>query len=334
MRGKGYRRLQEAMTRAVESGLRFLDGIIGADGAWPAVGIYERGRPAVPEWTPFAAAVGILALEACDARRAVALRARSRAFLHSRIEYPGVWRYYLQLAPDLDDTALCSVAAGSHLWLLMGRNVGQILSCRDDEGRFRTWIVPEDKCLKRYHATKPAGIVLGDDSESSPNTVDSVVNANVLAYLGDRPETQAAQGWLAMLIEDGREPGTAPYYISTMDLYSAMARASRLAPPVFGQLRATLAARIVAQLESGGETIDAYRMAQGVTALSQLQVSGPREIEVVRCALEGLLEAQHANGGWPDCQIWKCRPGIEGRFSSEAVTTACCIGAIVRAMQA
>ena len=332
MRGQGYRPLQEAMARAVESGLRFLDGVIGAEGAWPAVGIYDRGRTTVPEWTPFAAAAGILALEACGAPRAAALRARSRAFLHSRIEYPGVWRYYSGLAPDLDDTALCSVAAGSHLWLLMGRNVGLILSCRDDEGRFRTWIVPKGECLKPYRSTESAGMVPGDGSESSPNTVDSVVNANVLAYLGDRPETRAAQGWLAKLVEEGRESGTAPYYLSTIDLYSAMARASHLAPPVFARLRATLAARIVALLESGGETIDAYRMAQGVTALIQLQATG--EDEVVRRALAGLLEAQHADGGWPECLIWTCRPGVEGRFSSEALTTACCIGAMVRAMQA
>ena len=332
MRGQGYRSLREGMARAVESGLRFLDGIIGAEGAWPAVGIYDRDRPAVPEWTPFAAAVGILALEACGAPRAAALISRSRAFLHSRIEYPGVWRYYPGLAPDLDDTALCSVAAGSHLWLLMGRNVGLILSCRDDEGRFRTWIVPKGERLKPYRATESARMVPGDGSESSPKTVDSVVNANVLAYLGDRPETRAAQEWLAKLVEEGRESGTAPYYPSTMDLYSAMARASRLAPPVFARLRATLAARVVELLEAGGETIDAYRMAQGVTALAQLQATG--EEEVVRCSLEGLLETQHANGGWPECLIWRCRPGIKGRFSSEALTTACCIGALARAMRA
>ena len=361
MRKRGYRCRQEAMTRAVESGLRFLDGIIGAEGAWPAVGVFERGHPALPEWTPFAAASGILALEACDVRRAAALRARTRAFLYSHIEYPGVWRYYprlapdLQLAPDLDDTSLCSIAAGSHLWILMGRNVGPILSCRDDEGRFRTWIVPGDACLKQNHATKPAGMALGDGPESAPNMaasaananvlayigggsasasnlVDSVVNANVLAYIGDRPETRAAQEWLTELVEEGREPGTMPYYLSTMDLHSAMARANHLAPPVFARLRATLAARIAEQLESGGETIDAYRMAQGVTALAQLQAT--REGETVRRALECLLETQHANGGWPECLIWKGPPGTEGRFSSEALTTACCIGAIVRAMQA
>ncbi len=332
MRGPGYRFLREAMARAVESGLRFLDAIIGAEGAWPAFGIHDGGRLVVPERTPFAAAAGILALEACGTSRAAALGSRSRAFLHSRIEYPGVWRYYPQLVPDLDDTVLCSVAAGSHLWVLMGRNVGPILSCRDDEGRFRTWMVRRGQRLKPFHATESARMASGDVPESSPNLVDSVVNANVLAYLGDRPETRAAQWWLAKLVEEGREPGTSPYYLSTMDLYAAMARASRLAPPVFARLRATLAARIVGWLEAGGETIDAYRLAQAVTALVQLQATG--EEEVVRRALEGVLEAQHANGGWPECLIWKCRPGVDGRFSSEALTTACCIGAMARAMRA
>ncbi|MDD9984595.1 MAG: hypothetical protein OXU81_25085 [Gammaproteobacteria bacterium] len=313
MHGPGYRSLREAAARAMESGLRFLDGIIGADGAWPASGIFDCGRTVVPEWTPFAAAAGIVALEACGTSRAAALELRSRAFLHSRIVYPGVWRYYARLAPDLDDTALCSVVAGPHLWLVMGRNVGPILSCRDDEGLFRTWMLR------------------GGEFESSPNLVDSVVNANVLAYLGDRPETQAAQQWLAKLVEEGLEPGTSPHYLSTMDLYAAMARASRLAPSVFARLRATLAARIVGLFEAGGETIDAYRMAQAVTALVELQASG--EEEVIRRALGGLLEAQRADGGWPECLIWKCRPGVDGLFSSEALTTACCIGAMARAVR-
>ena len=302
------------MASAVASGLRFLDGIVEADGAWPSFGVHERGRPAVPERTPFAAALGILALETCDRPRARALCARSRTFLHSRIEYPGVWRYLPALAPDLDDTAMCSLAAGSHLWVLAGRNVGPVLSCRDGTGRFLTWMYS------------------GDEAASAPNAVDSVVNANVLAYLGDRPETRAAQTWLERLVEERRESGTAPYYLTTMDLYAAMARACHLAPPVFAGLRTTLASRIVEQLESRDEPVDVLRMAQGMTALDQLGVSGGDE--AVRRTLEGLLEAQRADGGWPDCSLMKGRPGTAvGLFTSEALTAACCVGAMARAMR-
>lgn len=303
--------LRKALASSLHLGLRFLGKAVAPDGAWPSRGSYGSGRPPVPESVPFTAARGIFALDACDDPCSVALRLRSRAFLHSRIEYPGVWRYLPRFYPDLDDTSLCSLAAGPHIWLLTARNIGPMLSYRDSEGRFLTWMAPSDG--------------------KSPNVVDSVVNANVVAYLGDRAETRAAQAWLERLVEKRGESGSAPYYVSTMDLYEAMARASSIAPPVFAGIRGVLADRIVELLDSCGEPEDAMRIAQGVTALDYLGAHAVEE--TARRALELLVEAQCASGAWRECVVWRGQPGTHGRFWSEALPAACCVGAIARALR-
>ena len=308
--------LKEVIGAATVQGLEFLKRSVAADGAWPSK-VYRNweltGSWSV-EFPPFVGGLGMLALERCAHPAAEELRARTHAFLHTRIEYPGVWRYSPHLVPDLDDTAVCSLAATPHLWLLLGRNVQTILSYRDGEGRFLTWMYA--------HAGADAAL----------NHLDCVVNANVIAYLGDRVETREAQRWLEALVEEERETDMLrPFYPSVMDLYVALARASYSAPPVFAGLRPTLVSRMLACQDAGGGFGDILRTAQAVTALDRLGEGG-REA-VVRPALEHILATQRPDGGWPECFAWKGIPGSSLGFGSEALTTACCIEALVRVVR-
>lgn len=305
---------RESAREAIARGLRFLDDAVGADGAWPARRHASRdlAGAGAEESPPFVAGHGLLALGGCDGPVAERLRRRTRAFLHAGMEYPGVWRYWPRLPPDLDDTAICSLAAKPHLWLLLGRNVELLLSCRDRLGRFRTWMTGHRHL------------------ESALNPADSVVNANVVAYLGDRPQTRAAQRWLETLVADATEPDLAlHYYPAAIDLYLAMARARSLAAPAFGRLRPTLTARILSFRQPDGGFVDILRTAQALTALHRLR-AGAR-VEVVRPALDRLLEAQRSDGGWPACLAWLGQPGTSLGFGSEALTTACCVEALAPA---
>ena len=311
--------LRKATVAATGQGLEFLKRNVEADGGWPSR-VYKNWELSGSwrvEFSPFVAGLGLLALEECADPAAEELRARTRAFLHARIDYPGVWRYWPHLVPDLDSTAICSLAATPHLWLLLGRKVEAIeaiVSYRDGEGRFLTWMRAPD------------------GPGAARNDVDCVVNANVIAYLGDRVETLAARRWLEALVREQRVTDTfLPYYPSVMDLYVALVRASCLAPPVFAGLRPTLASRILACRDAGGGFGDVLRTAQAVTALDRLGKGG-REA-VVRPALESILATQRPDGGWPECLAWKGIPGTSLGFGSEALTTACCIEAMVRVVR-
>lgn len=300
-----------SVREATALGLRFLQDAVGADGAWPVRRYANRelAGPGSAESPPFVAGLGLLALRECDDPVAGRLCLRTRTFLHACMEYPGVWRYWPRLPPDVDDTAICSLAAGPHLWLLLARNVALLASFRDHAGRFRTWMAGPERV------------------SAALNPVDSVVNANVVAYLGDRPETRAAQQWLETLVADGREEDLSlHYYPTTIDLYVALARARSLAPPVFARLRPILAARILSCRQPDGGFGDIMRTAQALTALHRLRADAYAGL--ARTAIGRLLAAQRADGGWPECLAWLGQPGTDLGFGSEAFTTACCVEAL------
>ena len=108
-----------------------------------------------------------------------------------------MWRYYRHLPQDLDSTALCSLVIEDHPWILLKRNWPRILENRDERGRFTTWVLAGDEpdVVSRFRLE-----------------ADPVVNANVIAYLGDCPETRDAQRWLETLITEGRVGDSSKWY--------------------------------------------------------------------------------------------------------------------------
>ncbi len=326
-------RLRQAARAAVERGLDFLESVVAPDG-WPCwrydstrlVGARHR------EYPPFAAGLGLLALDVCHHPRARALVARTRDFLRSCMQYPGIWSYLPDLPPAVDDTAICALAVGPHPWLRMGRlwgrNLDVILSHRDGDGRFVAWMPGEDW---------PPGL---------DNEVDAVVNANVLAYMGDHAETQAAQRWIETVVAERREAEASPYYIEPVDLHFALARASRFRDGILGELRPTLASRILERLGADGGFGDPMRTAQALSAVDMLAFD--LDEAVLAAVLERLIEAQRRDGSWRPCLAWKEPPGwadwvaanedpLHARpprgFASEAMTTAFCIEAMERSLR-
>ena len=327
-------RLRQAARAAVEGGLDFLEDVVTSNGGWPCWRYDDTGLAGGRhlEHPAFAAALGLLALDACRHPGARALVVRTRGFIRSCMQYPGIWSYAPDLPPAVDDTAICALAAGPHPWLRMGRlrgrNFDVILSHRDADGRFPAWMPGEDW---------PPGL---------DNEVDAVVNANVLAYMGDHAETRAAQRWIETVVADRRETGASPYYIEPLDLHFALARATCFRDGLFSELRPTLASRLRERLDADGGSGDPMRTAQALSALDMLAVD-PDEA-VTAAVVERLIEAQRGDGSWRPCLAWKEPPGWAdwvaanegpGRvrpprgFASEAMTTAYCIEAMQRSLR-
>ena len=307
----------DSLQHAIKRGFDFLDVEIDESGAWPSsvYGNLELKGKTKLEHVPFVAALGSISLGECAGIRSVRIRDRVRSYLLSIMEYPGVWRYWNWLPPDLDDTSVCNHVVGPHGWSFLGRTLQTVLRKRDEQGRFLTWIVK------------------GDDS-ADWDDVDSVVNANVVFWLQDHPQTEGAQRWLKSLIDEEREVGSSWYYPNPMDLYAALSRLGPNPKGVNGSLDGlgfTLANRIMDCREASGHFGDAQRTAQALSALDRLD-AWPMPVEAERAA-KHLLETQRADGSWESGLVWQGPPPPSPPyvgFASPTLITAFCMESLSR----
>ena len=319
-------RTPEALTKAarecIRRGLAFLASSIDENGAWHCIR-FNVADPDIPrhfEKPAFISAFCVLALESCDEPQARAICAVTRQYLVDTMEYPGFWRYYRHLPQDLDSTTLCSLVLAtqpSHPWILLGRNVSRILANRDGDGRFRTWMLAEDEpdVVSRFRIE-----------------ADPVVNANVIAYLGDHAETRDAQAWLAALIADGDLEGRSKWYPDTVAAHYAISRAMIRAYPALDQQRPNLADRVLDLRDGQGDFGNVLKAAQAVSALYNIGSLGRID---ARRQVERFIDSQHDDGSWPELLAFgdqSLKFGVVGQFAhgSASVTSAFCIEALAR----
>ncbi|MYB52533.1 MAG: hypothetical protein F4X77_10105 [Acidobacteriia bacterium] len=311
--------LARAGREGIRRGLAFLESTIDGNGAWHCIR-FNTADPDIPrhfERPPFVSALCVLALESCDEARAGAMCRATKKYLADTIEYPGFWRYYSHLPHDLDSTALCSLVIGNHPWILLRRNVPRILENRDEEGRFLTWVLAEDE----------PDVVSKFRLESDP-----VVNANVIAYLGDHRETKASQRWLEALLREGGVEGSSKWYPDAVAIYYAIARAVIRVQPALDRLRPMLADRILGLSDKSGGFGNVLQTAQAVSALGSLGGLASSDAEH---HVERIMNAQREDGSWPELLAFGdqfLKWGAVGRIGhgSEAVTSAFCIEALAR----
>ena len=315
--------LSEEARRCVRRGLAFLASAVDANGAWHCIrfNLADSSIPRHYERPAFISALCTLALESSDEPQAKALRDATWNYIAATMEHPGFWRYYRHLPPDLDSTSLCALVVGSHPWIALGRNITRMLANRDADGRFMTWVLEQDE---------------PDVAPSFRIEADPVVNANVIAYLGDRAETNAAQQWLHSLIADDRIEGTSKWYPSTVAIYYAISRTVVRTSPSLDQLRPLLAERILGLAGEDGEFGNPLETAQAMSAL--YNVGSLDSVDASRETAR-LLDAQRDDGSWPELLAFgdaTLRWGLIGQIGhgSESVTTAFCIEALERLTRA
>ena len=309
--------LSRALEESISRGLLFLESTIDDNGAWHCIR-FNIADPEVPrhfERPPFISAYCVLALESCNDLRAKEICARTKSYLANTMEYPGLWRYYRHLPTDLDSTTLCSLVLGNHPWILLRRNVPPILANSDAEGRFTTWVMAE-----------------GEPNVVAPFRIeaDPVVNANVIAYLGDHTETKGAQRWLSALISEGGMEGSSKWYPDLASLYYATTRAIVRAKPALEELRPILEERILDLCDESGRFDNILQTAQALSALHNIErlqaVDATHQIVTI-------LGAQRDDGSWPELLAFgdqSLQWGSIGQIghAAESVTTAFCIEAL------
>jgi hypothetical protein len=313
---------REILQESIHRGLGFLSASQAPTGELPSFAAFApemTGTRALDSATfPTALILDSLAFVLDSSEHPVSHKARR--FLKREMIPPGLWRYWTddglwhqlkdnreRIDPDLDCTCCASFVLRKQPDICL-RNVEIVLQNRNEKGLFRTWI---------------------RDSERS-NDVDSVVNANVLLYVGERPETRAVVDYLNEIVLNNQEAGSYHYYLDDLALYYMMSRAFFHGVRGLGTCQSRIRAKVTQRLEDRRSREDALLVALAFCTL--LNYSYDRN-QIPDHSLAALAQAQQSDGGWP---IRAFYAGPEAPlphavwFGSRALTTGFCLEALAR----
>ncbi len=288
-------------------GVAFLAGELGPHGQWPGIvcpdGAADRG---IRDIAPPLTALGVLALRGLLLDGVEDLVKRSLPHI-TKTELPGgLWRYYANIPPDTDDSALCALALRPEYPLVSLRTACSLVARRLPDGRFPTWFEP---------GWEPV--------------VAAVTNAHAVALIGPGPETDAAVAWLLEVVASGTEVPSSAYYPDPLDLHLALTRAVESGVVALRPAVALAARNAADRLRRGN--LAPYRIAQAVLVAD----GGSRLPERLRSdAARQLADQVQSDGGWPADTLFVARRS-EGEgfwhYQSRAVVTALCLRALVTA---
>lgn len=255
--------------------------------------------------SPFATGKILTSLKSVNEERTAPMRSMGASFLESRKEPRSLWRYWPTVPPDLDDTAVISIAL-NEAGISTAENPEVFFDARDPGGLFYTWI----------------GLA-GDDISQR---VDCVVNANVLAYLGEGTETLPACSWINQIVSDNKEADCASFYIGTLPAYFAISSASHRGVSCLSAVDSVVLARVLSLRQADGSYGNALETALAANTLLNYEYRGPE----LAGAIRHLLGTQAADGSWPIALYWVGDSKQQAAFGSGALTTAAAIEALAR----
>jgi hypothetical protein len=230
------------------------------------------------------------------------------SFLTEEMSGPGLFRYYTSrnihsIDFDLDDTACAAVALRrSHPFIVWGYNIGYFTNNRNEAGLFYTWL----------------------DGAAAGSDVESVVNANVVFYLGDCDETKSACRFLIDIVKSDHEEDSYHYYLDNMTLYYAISRAYANGVLSLEGARDTVVEKVLRLRRRDGSFGNELTTACAVCSLINFNYD---DITLFRDTVRYIESQQRPNGSWPKVAMWR---GLDLYYGSDELTTALCVEALAR----
>jgi len=267
----------------------------------------------LPDSTPFVTTLVLYCLGFVNCPKASEMTRKAVNFLIEEMKPPGVWRYWTsrtnqQPTPDLDDTSCASFVLKKY-HPHIDSNIGIVLSNRNDQGLFCTWI---------------------KDDHTAQNDVDSVVNANVLLYLGEREETKAVCDYLNHIVLNDQEQGSYWYYLDHLALYYMMSRAYFNGVPKLRDSQNAVINKLTLRQQKDGSFGNELYTALAVCTLLNFEYD---DSTTLNPAIDYISNRQQKDGAWARVAFYT---GPEAPiphsfwFGSEELTTALCLEALAR----
>jgi len=267
-------------------------------------------------------------------------------FLKYQMDRGGTWNHYTilhrfrnLLPQDIDDTACVSSFLKSMKFdFPMERNQQLILDNRRCDGLFYTWIIfrfqPNPNILYWYYALKELKYLFKSlifwhtvavDATMSRYDVDTVVNANILYYLGKRKETQSIILHLINVIKENNESNCDKTYRNPLIVYYFISRNVYQGISELQVIKPHMVTRILSMYQKNGSFGESHlETASAVCSLIYLNYQGP---EIAK-GIKYLMETQLENGNWKRWAFYYGGPKRLVCFGSEELTTAFCLEAL------
>jgi len=295
-----------------------------------------------PEQSPFPAAVIANCLNFTKSEKAGEILRRAIRFLECAMEDGGVWRYWSlaqgYVPPDLDDTACISLLLRRH-GISLPDNSGVMLGNRDSRGLFYTWVLPRLRWTTHlsYWRIALREVVklrqlyyLCKLNDCKPNDLDAVVNANVLHYLGERPETRPIIQYLIHVIEEQAEETCDRWYGSRFSFYYFVSRNHTAGIRALEPVGNTIVERIKSYAHPDG-VIGSHILHTALAACALMDWQDWKDHPVVLDdAIQAILRARRSDGGWQKFPFYYSGQTKKFAWGSDEVTTGICLEALSR----
>jgi hypothetical protein len=293
-----------------------------------------------PDYSTFQTAQISYCLHFTNSEKVKEILRKAIGFLVNAMQDGCVWRYTCSpnpdyLAPDVDDTACISFLLKRH-GVSFPDNTGVILGNRDSRGLFYTWILPRLRWTTHMSYWRVALRQLLKlrqlywfyrVTECKPNDVDLVVNANVLFYLRERPETRPIILYLIKTIEEQAEEKCDKYYANRFNFYYFVSRNHASGIRGFEPMGDTIVGRIKSCAHPDGVIGNhILHTAQAACALMDWK----DDSTVLDNAIQAILCARNSSGGWKKCPFYYSGPSQKLAWGSEELTTGFCLEALTR----
>ena len=268
---------------------------------------------------------------------------KSTDFLQYQIGRGATWNHFAysesirRVCPqDIDDTACVS-------HFLIERNTGfkkeankkLILDNKNSQGLLYTWFTfrwrfNANKTYWRLAATElksPIRSYFFWNEEARRSDIDTVVNANVLHYLGDIPEMQPVIDHIIDTINKNQEHDCDKWYRNLFSVYYFFTRCYFAGIKKLLPIVEPIKERIIQQAKENGQIGNTpLDTALAACSLINLGYTGP----VLTNAIHYLTTTQEQHGGWPrQLLYYGGRKKLSG-YGSEELVTGFCVEALAR----
>ncbi len=299
-------RLSPVVTSAIEKGVGYLERSQLPSGEFRTCASADplmRDECAF-DGSPFATSLIVYSLSRASHPAIGGITERALRFLRDDMSGPGIWRYWSRsnpkhrdIDPDLDDIACVSFVLRK-FGAPFPPNERLLIDNRAGEGRFRVWL---------------------RSGRFQVNEFDCVVDTNVLLYLGERPETQAACASVNAIINAGTRCGR--YYPSPLSLYYMHSRALREGIACLGKSREAAVDGVIRTVRGRESSGNALHAALAACALLNYQ----RENRTLDRLIDALIELQRPDGSWRRSTFYL---GPAPYYGSDELTTALALEAL------